>query len=225
MEEDVAALLLLNHSRGNRITSSGGERGVDVRVSNPNGYDIYQVKRYSQALTANQAARVKDSWNTFAAETLPALPVRSWTLVTPWQPANERLDWLERLTADSGIPSTGWGISLDGMAAEKPSLLEFFFGDGGQRLQRLMTEALQGGRRGAPRSGGRGSFSGRHHAPPQPCEHPERSGPFLPLRDRDPAMCYRPSTWWPTSRPPPVLCWRSGVAGRSLPCGGQKSRP
>ncbi|MER5622162.1 hypothetical protein ABT061_14090 [Streptosporangium sp. NPDC002544] len=92
VEEFVAALLLLKHPHGSRITPSKGDRGVDVRVWNPDGYDIYQVKRYSRTLTAKQAASVEASWNTFTAETLPVLPVRSWTLVTPWEPTNERLD-------------------------------------------------------------------------------------------------------------------------------------
>jgi hypothetical protein len=147
VEEFVAALLLLKHSHGNRITPSKGDRGVDVRVWNPDGYDIYQVKRYSRALTAKQATSVEASWNTFAAHTLPVLRVRSWTLVTPWEPTNERLDWLEQLTAGNGI-RTGWmgSITLDGLAADNPALVEYYFGDGGQRLQRLMADALQGGR-------------------------------------------------------------------------------
>ncbi|MET8053353.1 hypothetical protein ABZU75_37775 [Streptosporangium sp. NPDC005286] len=147
VEEFVAALLLLKHPHGNRPTPSRGDRGVDVRVWNPDGYDIYQIKRYSRALTARQATSVENSWNTFTAETLPLLPVRSWTLVTPWEPSNERLDWLDQLTASIGI-RTHWmgGARLDVMAADNPALVAYYFGDGGQRLHRLMTEALHGSR-------------------------------------------------------------------------------
>ena len=146
IEEFVAALLLLKHPHGNQPTPSRGDRGVDVRVWNPDGYDIYQVKRYSRPLTAKQAASVKGSWKTFAAKTLPVLPVRSWTLVTPWEPSNERLERLEELTAGCGI-RVSWmgGRILDGMAAENPALVDYFFGDGGRRLERLMTMALHGG--------------------------------------------------------------------------------
>ncbi|GAA3820653.1 hypothetical protein GCM10022226_46260 [Sphaerisporangium flaviroseum] len=59
-------------------------------VTAPDGYDIYQVKRYSRALMAKQATSVENSWDTFTAETLPVLPVCSWTLVIPWEPTNER---------------------------------------------------------------------------------------------------------------------------------------
>jgi hypothetical protein len=89
---------------------------------------------------------VEESWGTFVAQTLPVLPVRSWTLVTPWEPTNPRLDWLDELTAGHGI-RTGWmgGSSLDGLAAQNPALVEYFFGDGGERLHRLMADVLRAG--------------------------------------------------------------------------------
>jgi hypothetical protein len=147
VEEFVAALLLLRYSHGNSPTPARGDRGVDVRVWNPDGYDIYQVKRYRAPLTSGQAKRVEQSWEKFVNETLPVLPVRSWTLVTPWEPTNPRLDWLEELTAGRGI-RTGWmgGRALDGLIADNPALVEYFFGDGGERLHRLMAEVLRGGR-------------------------------------------------------------------------------
>ncbi|MGI5292803.1 hypothetical protein ACQEVF_57160 [Nonomuraea polychroma] len=151
VEEFVAALLLLKHPHGNRPTPSQGGRGVDIRVENPDGYDIYQVKRYSRALAASQANKVEASWNTFVTETLPVLPVRSWTLVTPWEPSNPRLDWLAKLTAGHGIRTHRMGGGkLDGLAADNPALVEYYFGDGGERLAWLMADALQGGRDVSP---------------------------------------------------------------------------
>jgi hypothetical protein len=44
IEEFVAAMLLLDNPRGNRITPARGDRGVDIRVPTPDGYDIYQVR-------------------------------------------------------------------------------------------------------------------------------------------------------------------------------------
>ncbi|MFI7643177.1 hypothetical protein [Nonomuraea sp. NPDC049400] len=103
VEEFVAAMLLLRNPHGNRITPSRGDRGVDIRIAGPDGFDIYQVKRFCRPLTARQVADVEESWRRFVAETLPVLPVRSWTLVMPWNPTHERLEWLERLTAGSGL--------------------------------------------------------------------------------------------------------------------------
>jgi hypothetical protein len=36
--------------------------------------------------------------------------------------------------------------NLDVLAAQRPSLVSYYFGDGGQQLQRLLADALQGGR-------------------------------------------------------------------------------
>jgi len=147
IEEFVAAMLLLDHPHGNQITPSRGDRGVDIRVWNSDGFDVYQVKRFARPLTSKQATNIEESWETFVEETLPTLSVRSWTLVTPWEPSNERLDWLKELTAGSNI-HIEWmgGRTLDGMASRRPSLVDYFFGDGGERLHRLMADALQGGR-------------------------------------------------------------------------------
>jgi hypothetical protein len=42
IEEFVAALLLLRHNGpGNRITPSSGDRGVDVRLTDPDGIRFY----------------------------------------------------------------------------------------------------------------------------------------------------------------------------------------
>jgi len=107
IEEFVAAMLLLDHPHGNLITPSRGDRGVDIRVEHPDGFDIYQVKRYARPLNSRQAAEITKSWQTFVGQSLPRLRVRSWNLVTPWNPSNERLEWLESLTAGHGVPVIG----------------------------------------------------------------------------------------------------------------------
>jgi hypothetical protein len=60
VEEFVAAMLLLEHRHGNHVTPSRGDRGVDVRVWNSDGYDIYQVKRYARPLTSRQVTEIED---------------------------------------------------------------------------------------------------------------------------------------------------------------------
>jgi hypothetical protein len=147
IEEFVAALLLLRHrGPGNRITPSRGDRGVDVRLANPDGIRFYQVKRYSRRLTSTQKAQTAKSWTTFVNETAPHAPVKSWTLVCPWDPSNEALEWLEDLTSGAGFPTDWMGrVTLDAMAAENPALVEYYFGDGGERLHRALTNAFRGG--------------------------------------------------------------------------------
>src|SRR5258706_16200804 len=55
----------------------------------------------------------------------------------PWDPTNERLDWLAELTAGSGVPTRWMGrTNLDVLAAQRQSLVSYYYGDGGQQLQR-----------------------------------------------------------------------------------------
>ena len=147
MEEFVAALLLLEQPRGNIITPSRGDRGIDIRIPvDGNRFDIYQVKRFTRPLSAKQAANIENSWNEFVEKTLPRLAVRSWTLVTPWNPTNERLEWLEGLTADAGLDEVTWlgRTNLDVRASQNSRLVDYYFGDGRNRTEALMAQALAG---------------------------------------------------------------------------------
>ncbi|MEV4155558.1 hypothetical protein AB0J48_21270 [Nocardia salmonicida] len=78
VEEFAAALLLLEHPRGNVITPSRGDRGIDIRIpADGNRFDIYQVKRFTRPLSAKQATNIENSWAEFVEKTLPRLEVRS----------------------------------------------------------------------------------------------------------------------------------------------------
>ncbi|WP_433379293.1 hypothetical protein [Streptosporangium sp. CA-115845] len=162
IERFVAALLLLENPHGNRITPSSGDRGVDIQIEHPDGgFDIYQVKRYTKPLTTAQKNAVKESWETFLAETLPVRHVRSWTLVAPLNPSNERLDWFDELTGGQAFPARWMGrAKLDGKAGNNPRLVEYFFGNGAVRLQELMTQAMYAGSRIEPGLGSQGLLDG-----------------------------------------------------------------
>ena len=148
VEEFVAALLLCDHhGPGNRITPSRGDGGRDVQLQHPDGFDVVQVKRFANRLTPAQRRQVEKSWATFVARTLPVLRVRSWVLACPWDPTREQLEWLEQLANGHSVPVSWIGrTQLDALAAQYPALVDYFFGDGGERIQRLMADALQGGR-------------------------------------------------------------------------------
>ncbi|MEV0274340.1 hypothetical protein AB0H43_36695 [Hamadaea sp. NPDC050747] len=147
IEQFIAAMLLLDHPHGNLITPSQGDRGVDVRIEHPDGFDVYQIKRYTGPLTSAQRREVTKSWKAFATQTLPALRVRAWYLVTPWDPTNERLEWLDGLTAGAGVPSRWVGrAALDGMASRHPRLIGYYFGDGGAQILELMAATTAAGK-------------------------------------------------------------------------------
>lgn len=146
VEEFVATLILRGHATGNRVTPSRGDRGIDLRVWNGANWEVYQVKRYCHALTGKQVRDIESSWKTFLAKTLPLLDVKAWHLVMPWDPTIERLAWLDKLTAESGVNANWIGRSqLDYLAAENPQLVDYFYGDGAARLQTLVTNALLAG--------------------------------------------------------------------------------
>jgi hypothetical protein len=78
-------------------------------------------------------------------DTVPTQPVKSWTLACPWNPINERLDWLRDLTEMRASHPLDGPRVLEGFAAENPALVEYYFGDGGERLHRLLTNAFRDG--------------------------------------------------------------------------------
>ena len=48
IEDFVAAYLLLEAGAGNQIRPSQGDGGIDVQIPTQDGWDIYQVKRFTQ---------------------------------------------------------------------------------------------------------------------------------------------------------------------------------
>lgn len=148
VEELATALVLSTRREGNRVTPSRGDKGIDIRIRTADGWEVYQVKRYSRPLTSKQAAEVAGSWETFVAEGVPALAglgVASWNLAMPWDPTNERLDWLRRLTEGQPFPVNWVGrAQLDAMAAERPEFVDYYQG-GADRVIDLMARAVRGG--------------------------------------------------------------------------------
>lgn len=149
VERFVAALILLTNPAGNRITPSRGDRGIDVIVNTPDGADIFQIKRYSRPLTTAQRREVERSWVAVRDRVLPFQQVRSWTVVMPWDPSNERREWQKSLCTTHPDIEAGWlgRTQLDVLAAVNPKVVDYFFGNGQDRTARLMTQALSGSAR------------------------------------------------------------------------------
>lgn len=144
VEEFVAALLLLRNPKGNRITPSQGDRGVDVQIKAEfDGYKFYQIKRFSRSLTGSQKKQIKSSWRTFLEQTAPRYDVVSWNIVMPYDPTNQNLEWLNSFTSSSGIEVNWVGrTQLDAWAAGNPQLVDYYFGDGKSRTEELFEQAL-----------------------------------------------------------------------------------
>lgn len=145
VEEFIAALILKRVGNGHLITPAQGDRGIDIRVQSAEGFDIWQVKRYTSALTSAQKRSVKKSWESFVEETLPYISVTSWKLAMPFNPTNEALEWFDEFKAD-GVPTEWVGLTmLDTWAADEPGLVEYYFGNGRDETIRLMSQAVNAG--------------------------------------------------------------------------------
>jgi len=140
VEDFIAALLLLRFTNGTRVTPSQGDQGVDIKVPTDGGYDIYQVKNYASALNGGQASKIKSSWDRVNSEFGANHTITGWYLVMPWDPTDEREKWFkEELTAEAEFPCEWKGLShINGWAAENPRLVEYFFGQGYQRLEQMI---------------------------------------------------------------------------------------
>lgn len=139
VEDFVAALILLRFPNGTRITPSQGDQGVDIKVPTDGGYDVYQVKKYASALKSDQAAKVKASWQRvneeFGAENI----ITAWYLVMPWDPTAEREQWFNELTVGADFPCEWKGLAhINGWAADNIRLVDYFFGEGYQRLEKMI---------------------------------------------------------------------------------------
>ena len=142
VEEFVAAMFLLRNPHGNLITPSQGDRGIDIQIkAETGGYDIYQVKKYTSALSPSQKKAIEHSWKTFLTQTAGRIQINSWNLALPYNPTPENLDWFEKLTGESGITTQWYGrTQLDTLAAESPQLVDYYFGDGRQRSEQLLLD-------------------------------------------------------------------------------------
>lgn len=151
IEEFVAAALVMRHGAGCRVTPSQGDGGMDVKLPLANGrWWVVQVKRYTGPLSSRQGTSVEKSYSALLTEIArTGMDVERWTLAMPWDPTRERLDWLEGFEKSANdLPTTlDWigRVSLDGLAADFPQLVDYFFGDGAERLTSLMALALKSG--------------------------------------------------------------------------------
>jgi hypothetical protein len=75
----------------------------------------------------------------------------------PWDPTREQMEWLNELTSGYTFEVHWWGRAhLDGLAAGRPAVVDYFFGDGGRRITALMEQmlALGGGIPAGQQGGG-----------------------------------------------------------------------
>lgn len=97
--ETLLAVLLYNeYSDATRVRPSQGDFGIDVlkpNVSTPDTFDVYQIKKFAQSLTANQKGQVEESFRRLLVGLVRRdVPIADWYLVMPLDPTVDNfLDW------------------------------------------------------------------------------------------------------------------------------------
>jgi hypothetical protein len=139
IEQVVAILLCRENPAAVRPRPSRGDGGIDILVplDGTGTVAVYQVKSFTSNLTPGQKAQAERSFRRlmdYAA--VRGLRVAEWYLTMPLNPTNENLQWLEGFTASHGLLAQWRGLDfLEGLAADYPSVIDYYLRDGKDRLQ------------------------------------------------------------------------------------------
>jgi hypothetical protein len=139
IEQVVAILLYRENPAAVRPRPSRGDGGIDILVplDNAGTVAVYQVKSFTSNLTSGQKAQAERSFRRlmdYAA--VRGLRVAEWYLTMPLNPTNENLQWLEGFTTGHGLLAQWRDLDfLEGLAADYPSVIDYYLRDGKDRLQ------------------------------------------------------------------------------------------
>ena len=141
VEELVAILLCRKHPAAVRVRPSAGDGGIDLLVPGPDSSaEVYQVKKFASNLTTSQKSQIKESLQRLEQHRINhSNTVTAWHLTLPLDPTNENLQWLAEITSDLPYPCDWRGLSfIDGLAAEFPDVVDYYVGNGRQRLETVV---------------------------------------------------------------------------------------
>lgn len=129
IESLIATLLRREYSDARQVNPSQGDGGIDILRSTPDGLEIWQVKRFTTAMTDKQFGQVKKSWARFVEEhVMPGEErIARYHLVTPWTPTEERYALFNELTTGASFPSQWDGDAfIAGLADRYPETMQRF---------------------------------------------------------------------------------------------------
>jgi hypothetical protein len=167
IEQVVAILLCRENPAAVRVRPSRGDGGIDILVplDGTATVAVYQVKSFTANLTQGQKAQAERSFRRlmdYAA--VRGLRIAEWYLTMPLNPTNENLEWLEGFTAGHGLLAQWRGLDfLEGLAADHPSVIDYYLRDGKDRLQAALesiTAVLRTTMRTGPAQAGAGGPEG-----------------------------------------------------------------
>lgn len=140
--ETVVGILLCRRHNAERITPSQGDDGLDVILREDDAWTIWQVKKYASQPNSNQRAKIAKSLSKAAAFAKSSdVTIKRWHVVMPANQTPPSLKWFRKLTEDQPFPCTWLGEDfLDGLAAEFPDVIDYYFRDGKDRLSVALAE-------------------------------------------------------------------------------------
>lgn len=151
IEEAIGILLRRKYSDALRIRPSQGDKGVDIVRIGEDGATVFQVKKFAANLTAGQKTQISKSLRRVGDfirdDNSAPHQIRRWNLVVPLNPTLENLKWFNKLTKDEDFECNWWGRDyIDGLAAEFPEVIDYYFRDGKERLAVALKDlAIAGG--------------------------------------------------------------------------------
>lgn len=144
VEHVIAMLLCRENPRAQRIKPSQGDGGRDVIVptEDPNTFDVYQVKYFTEKLTPDQVYKIKKSHErvrNFATDR--GITIAKWFLAMPKLRLDSDQELIQSLTEAGGFPCEWRGLEfIDGLAATYPAVIDYYFQDGRERLENALQQ-------------------------------------------------------------------------------------
>jgi hypothetical protein len=149
LERMMAVFLSIEHPGTIRRKPDRGDGGIDCLVPCEDGYEVIQVKGFAARLGAKERRQVKESWDTFRLNPRLQKPIKGWYLAVPVDPTEGEQHWLEDLVNGAPWPAGGrWLPYWDRLAADHPTVVDYFVHGGRQRLldrQRSLLDAIREG--------------------------------------------------------------------------------
>lgn len=157
VEAVVAMFINREQPTSTRINPSIGDGGVDIldRGVGEGGSDVvYQVKRHAAPLSAGAKTEVEKGLKRLMGPRAAKdkikrdvrwlnLDVRTWNLVTPWDPTPEAVAWLHGLGETYGVKAAWKGLTyVEQLAAKYPDVVDYYLHGGRARIEGLYKELV-----------------------------------------------------------------------------------
>lgn len=141
--ETVAGILLSRRfGKVERIKPSQGDGGLDVIRRDPDGWTVWQVKKYSAQPNSTQRGKIEQSLNRAAEYAAKEeVPLREWILLTPVTPTTQSLEWFRNLTDRCPFDCRWHGEDyFDDLASNAQDIVDYYLRDGKGRLAVALAE-------------------------------------------------------------------------------------